>query len=231
MDRIARCYIGRVTNLGGRPNKAGDGESSQGTSTRGRRRREQLLDAGVALLTEGGWPAVTTRAVAERAGANLGLVHYHFGGRSQLHQAIARRAGEQVFGPLTTALLAAEGVDDLLERLAATVVASPLAAPGPEPDRVAAARLTVELMAGAVRDPAVGEVLRRDMAAARARLTEWLATHAPDAPQGAAALLMALVDGLLTHHLLDPAAGTGQAVDALTRYVRGDASQQPGDPR
>ncbi len=168
------------------------------------------MDAGVELLVEGGWPAVTTRAVAERAGANLGLVHYHWGGLPQLREAIARQAGEQVFGPLTAELLAADGVDDLLARLPALL--SPPANPS-------TARLTVELIAGAVRDPALGDVLREGMAEARSELGDWLTAHAPDAPQGTATLLIALVDGLLMHHLLDPEAGTREAVDALTRLA------------
>jgi AcrR family transcriptional regulator len=57
-----------VTNLVDRP-----------ISARGQRRWEQLVEAGVAVLADGGWPAVTTRAVAGRAGANVALIHYHFG--------------------------------------------------------------------------------------------------------------------------------------------------------
>ena len=52
------------------------------------------MDAGVALLCEQGWSFVTTHGVAERAGTNAGLIHYHFGGLPRLHEAIARRAGE-----------------------------------------------------------------------------------------------------------------------------------------
>ncbi|MFC7618017.1 TetR/AcrR family transcriptional regulator [Actinokineospora soli] len=47
-------------------------------STRGAATRDRLLSAALALIPEVGWSAVTTRAVAERAGVKPGLVHYHF---------------------------------------------------------------------------------------------------------------------------------------------------------
>ena len=77
-----------MTNLADRPNSA-----------RGDRRREQLVETGIALLDEQGWPGVTTRAVAERAGTNPGLIHYHFGGLPGLHAAIFRRATDLVVNP------------------------------------------------------------------------------------------------------------------------------------
>ena len=40
--------------------------------------RRRIEAAAVALVAERGWDAATTRAVAERAGVNRGLVHYHF---------------------------------------------------------------------------------------------------------------------------------------------------------
>ena len=43
-----------------------------------------LLDAAERLLVEVGAPGITTRKVAEEAGANHGLVHYYFGSVEQL---------------------------------------------------------------------------------------------------------------------------------------------------
>jgi DNA-binding transcriptional regulator YbjK len=48
------------------------------------RRREALLDAAVTLLTEGGFAAVTHRAVAQRAGIPLAATTYYFSSRDQL---------------------------------------------------------------------------------------------------------------------------------------------------
>ncbi|MGN9845799.1 TetR/AcrR family transcriptional regulator [Nonomuraea sp. H19] len=51
---------------------------------RGRRRRATLLTAAVDLLTEGGFAAVTHRAVAQRAHLPLAATTYYFTSRDQL---------------------------------------------------------------------------------------------------------------------------------------------------
>lgn len=51
---------------------------------RGRRRRATLLSAAVDLLTEGGFAAVTHRAVAQRARLPLAATTYYFTSRDQL---------------------------------------------------------------------------------------------------------------------------------------------------
>ena len=55
------------------------------TSTRpGHDTEQALLDAAERLLVEVGAAGITTRRVAEEAGANHGLVHYYFGSVEQL---------------------------------------------------------------------------------------------------------------------------------------------------
>lgn len=51
---------------------------------RGEATREQILDAAAEVLRGQGGAATTTRAVAERAGVRLSLVHYHFGSKGGL---------------------------------------------------------------------------------------------------------------------------------------------------
>ncbi|MBK1787003.1 TetR/AcrR family transcriptional regulator [Prauserella cavernicola] len=191
-----------MTNLVDRP-----------SSPRGERRRQQLVAAGIELLGEGGWPAVTTRAVAERGGANQGLIHYHFGGLPGLREAIARRAGELVIEPVVDAVLAAgspAAALDVLREVVPAVTAD---------DRVV--RLSVELIAGAARDPALAELFRAGLRQARARVADHLEQLYPDLPErdrdGAAVLLAALVDGLVLHALLDPDLPVGIALDTLGR--------------
>jgi AcrR family transcriptional regulator len=69
--------------------------------------RSRLLAAAAALIVERGWSAVTTRAVAERAGVNQALVHYHFGSIDNLRR-------ESVMARLTPELesLVQELLDD-----------------------------------------------------------------------------------------------------------------------
>ncbi|MEV0235980.1 TetR family transcriptional regulator [Nonomuraea sp. NPDC050786] len=54
------------------------------TQARGRRRRATLLTAAVDLLTEGGFAALTHRAVAHRANLPLAATTYYFASRDQL---------------------------------------------------------------------------------------------------------------------------------------------------
>jgi AcrR family transcriptional regulator len=51
---------------------------------RGRATRAQLVAAAADVLDEQGYAATSMRAVAERAGTRLSLVHYHFGSKRQL---------------------------------------------------------------------------------------------------------------------------------------------------
>ncbi|MFI6053189.1 TetR/AcrR family transcriptional regulator [Streptomyces violascens] len=179
-------------------------------SPRGLRRREQLVDAGLALLVEGGWPAVTTRSTAERAGANLGLIHYYLGGLPQLKVAIAERACGLVFGAITTDLLGSGGVKEALDLLRQLLA---------EPSDSRMSRLTIELIAGAQREPALGDVMRESLAAARAELSGWLSEHLPDAPPGTATLLVAVVDGLLIHRILDLELDVEAVLDAFAAFL------------
>lgn len=57
--------------------------------------RALLLDAAERLLVDGGYTAVTGRAVAKEAGLKSQLVPYHFGTMDDLYLAIFRRSAEQ----------------------------------------------------------------------------------------------------------------------------------------
>lgn len=57
---------------------------------------QALLDAAERLLVEAGAGAVTTRRVADEAGANHGLVHYYFGSVEQLLVRVLERFTERL---------------------------------------------------------------------------------------------------------------------------------------
>ena len=191
----------------------------QSISPRGRRRREQLVEAGVELLAEGGWPAVTTRAVAERAEANVGLIHYHFGGLLNLKAVIARSAGAQVFDPVTEQLTSASTADEARLRLL-ELLAAPLDS--------REARLTVEIIAGAAREPVLGEVLREGLSETRAQLRAWIRELRPGTPEGTETVLIALLDGMLLHRMLDPGLDPTEAVGALAHFLSERAGPDGG---
>ena len=50
--------------------------------------RQALISAAGELAAEVGFNAITTRAIAERAGENIGSIHYHFGGKDSLFEAV-----------------------------------------------------------------------------------------------------------------------------------------------
>jgi AcrR family transcriptional regulator len=47
-------------------------------AVRGEAVRRRLPAAALELVPERGWPAVSTRVIAERAGVTPSVVHYHF---------------------------------------------------------------------------------------------------------------------------------------------------------
>jgi AcrR family transcriptional regulator len=57
---------------------------------------EAFLDAAERLLVSAGHAGITTRAVAEEAGANHGLVHYYFGSMESLLARVLERFTERI---------------------------------------------------------------------------------------------------------------------------------------
>jgi AcrR family transcriptional regulator len=57
---------------------------------------EAFLDAAERLLVSVGYAGITTRAVAEEAGANHGLVHYYFGSMENLLVRVLERFTERL---------------------------------------------------------------------------------------------------------------------------------------
>ncbi|MGY1696212.1 TetR/AcrR family transcriptional regulator [Geodermatophilus sp. SYSU D00814] len=185
---------------------------------RGARRRDQLVAAGLELLAERGWSGLTARAVAERAGTHQGLVHYHFGGLPALKRAVAETAVREAFEP-AVAVLTAES------SWPAGVAAVLRATARLEEPRTA--RIAAELVVASLQDPDVGELVRAALADARARLVPWLAATGEAEPQGLATLLLAALDGLVLHRLLDPALAL-DAVAGAAEALAAAASPSPG---
>ena len=187
-------------------------------TARGAARRRQLIDAGVTVLVREGWAGLTARAVAEEAQANAGLIHYHFGGLAALKCEVAAAAATQMFDPVVTALTGApswgEGV-----RHALGVVAAGLDG--------AAARLAGELVAASVQDNDVRRLLATALADARSSLLPWLVGTGVDERQapGLATLLVAALDGLVLHALVDPTLPLSNLDDLVACMT---AHEEPG---
>lgn len=73
----------------------------------------RLLDAAEWEFADRGFEAATTRAIAERAGLNTGLIGYHFGGKAGLYEALLERRlrkAREIFDGATSMVDAAAGM-------------------------------------------------------------------------------------------------------------------------
>ena len=76
----------------------------------GKRTREEIIEAAGELAAERGLDNFTTRQVAERASVNIGSIHYHFGGKDGLLEALVEDlTREWVEYPLSAVVEAYEG--------------------------------------------------------------------------------------------------------------------------
>lgn len=71
-----------------------DPESTQG----------RILEAARQCFARSGFEGTTTRAIAEAAGANLALVHYHFGSKEALYRRVIAGEMVQVLGTISAAI-------------------------------------------------------------------------------------------------------------------------------
>lgn len=58
----------------------------------GEQTKGNIIQAAGELAAETGLDTVSTRAIAERSGENIGSIHYHFGGKDGLFEAVVREA-------------------------------------------------------------------------------------------------------------------------------------------
>ena len=63
-----------------------------GTYSTSERTRQALIDAAGELVAEKGAGRVSTRAIVQKANANLGTIHYHFGSKEALFKEMLRFA-------------------------------------------------------------------------------------------------------------------------------------------
>lgn len=121
-------------------------------------RREQLLDAAVEVMREGGIAAATTRAVADRAGLPQGAFHYCFRSKDEMFGALLER---ELDASLGSAWDAVAQTQDLEAGIAAALHAIL--------DRVRSAPeyhlLTTELVNVAARTPELAHIAGRQHAA------------------------------------------------------------------
>ncbi|MGW5055441.1 TetR/AcrR family transcriptional regulator [Actinokineospora sp. NPDC004072] len=177
-------------------------------SARGAATRDRLLAAAAELIPEVGWGAVTTRAVAERAGVRSGLVHYHFPTVADLLTAAALAFCDS-FGATWLDLLDGAGTaDEGIARLVSQLDAHPPESP--------ANRLMAEIFLAAARHPPLRAGLAALITDVRARLADWLRAHGCPNPFDRAALVLAAIEGIALHRAIGAAVDVAGYVRALT---------------
>lgn len=165
--------------------------------------RERILRAAIELIAEVGGDRLRTRAVAERAGVNQALVHYHFGSMAALVQAADEAVLASEGEPFFTALEGDVAVADLVEGLFAAV--EKIGEPTPE------LMVAIDMLVRATRDDASRERSKQALVELRGLIQDRLAAAQGRGeiggqvdPEAAAAVLGAALDGLGMHRLIDP---------------------------
>jgi len=89
---------------------------------KGRETRELLIDTAGELAAETGFASVSMRAVADRAGENLGSIHYHFGSKDALFEKVVQTAiADFKEQPSWSAVAELEAVDATPEKLSQVI--------------------------------------------------------------------------------------------------------------
>jgi len=115
---------------------------------------QRLLDAGLALLPETGCKGLSARRLAEHAGVNLGMFHYHFRNKDNFIRILLDQVYERMFSMLS--LRATEGASPRENLRNALLV---LARFGNEHRRLLR-RIVADALAG---EPVAGEFLRTNV--------------------------------------------------------------------
>jgi len=74
-----------------------------------------LIEAAGELFAEQGYEGTSVRAIAEKAGANVAAVNYHFGSKENLYTEVMRHTVGRVRGVTPSAVLEADGRFDTSE--------------------------------------------------------------------------------------------------------------------
>lgn len=179
-----------------------------GRRARGNKRRAEIIDATLAVVTRDGAAGVTHRTVAKQAGITTSLSTYYFATLDDLLVAALSSVADSYTARIRQMI---DGPGDKLHGLAELIVESG----GPGRERALAER---ELSTLAARRPALAPVARRW----REHVAELAATLSDD-PQAIAALVAAS-DGLCTAILIDN-------VSADVDYVHRVLARTLGAPR
>lgn len=189
-------------------------------------RRRQILDAAVLCFARRGFHQTRTAEICAEAGMSPGNVFHYFAGKDDIIAAIVDEDGRE-----TAARFArTDGETDAIAALMARIDAS--LALATDPIQV---RITLEVMAEAVRNPAMMACAARNEAVRRtalAGLLEWAQAQGQLAAgldiAAAVDWVLMLLDGYFDRAVIDPAFDAGVARARLRasilHFLRGEAA-------
>jgi len=166
---------------------------------------ERLLDAAERLFAERGVDAVSVRAVNAGAGANVAAVHYHFGSKEALVEAVLRRRMDALGARRLAMLAALPTADAPAVRAVMEALVLPLAELSIEPTGAGRAyvRVLAALQGGGAHTRALlGAAFTPQFAPFDAALARAL----PDLAEPLRHFRLALVGTLVVQTLADPEA-------------------------
>lgn len=191
---------------------------------RGRERRAALLAAAAALLAEGGFAAVSHRAVAERAGLPLAATTYYFASRDDLTAAAFEKVMHDELARLRTLLTPAPAGGDggaAAGRAAvsrARTLVGALVPDDPAERRYQLAMYELYVQAGR-GDGRLRELARTWTDGCVALTGELLRAAGRATDDVTVRLIAALADGLALELLVEERTDTTTAVAVLTRAL------------
>lgn len=174
--------------------------------------REKIIEAAASLIPELGWGDVSSRRVAERAGVNTGVIHYHVGSIGELRRIAAVRR-------IRTFFLDRIG-ESLSQEDPAVAVETMLRALSANDPRDPELLLLYESLVAASRDEQLRAEIAVLLAELRQRLCDWFADRGVAHPLPLAVTLTAAIDGYLLQRSLDPSLEPGPLIDGLVCLVR-----------
>jgi AcrR family transcriptional regulator len=171
------------------------------------RTKNKLIRATRDLVVKGGWSGASSRAIARRAGVNLALINFHFGGKVKLFEATLDQCVANVastYGPWGEA----RGLSELIEMCARAA---------PEISSDSNARFVFAAMLESPRDSDLRAAVRRQLDLFREGISKVVKKSGlASADTGPASILIAgAIDGLMIHLVLDPSTGAAGALEFL----------------
>lgn len=187
-------------------------------------RREQLINAAWARLKLHPYSQLTVDEVCEAAGSSKGGFYGYFASKQQLLHALMEREAASLDAVLNELNTARYGAAERLRRFTRASIRD-----SGDPARM---QIRADLASAAATDPTIEAALRDSARARRTTLRAWIeegiqASELREVPANAlASILLALSDGLATHHQRDPTAfqwrNIALALDALIAGIEAE---------